>query len=320
MKYCVVGAGGVGGYFGGKLAMSGPEVWFLARGEHLQAMRRAGLRVNASDERFVVPPGRMTDAPEEIGVCDVVLFCVKCYDTVPAARMIPPLADDSTVIISLQNGIDNEVQIGEVVRRGAVYGGIAYVYATITAPGEISETGGPKKLVFGPLDTGHVDPRGSAILAGMQAAGIPATLSDDIRTDLWKKFIFISAVGPVTALTRLTLGEILAVDETRTLLEEAMHEAAAVARAAGIVLGASLVPGMFDTLRRFDNRSRSSMYNDLATGKPLEIEAFSGTIVRLGQERGVPTPVHRMLYAALLPHHRSRQRPSPHHPPERNPV
>jgi 2-dehydropantoate 2-reductase len=203
------------------------------------------------------------------------------------------------------------------MNRGTVYGGVAYIYATITAPGEIREAGGPKKIVFGPMD-GAPEPRGDAILTTLRAAGITATLSGDIRTDLWKKFIFISAVGGMTALTRLTLGEILTVEETCSMLRGAMDEAVAVARAAGIALDDALVPGMFDTLRQFDNRSRSSMYHDLAHGRPLEIETLSGTLCRLGREYRVPTPVHGMLYAGLLPHHRAVQRPSIHPSPDRD--
>ena len=319
MKFCVVGAGGVGGYFGGKLAGSGAEVWFLARGAHLLAMQQGGLRIGAVDEHFIVPPGRMTDRAEEVGACDVVLFCVKSYDTETAARMIRPLVGDRTIVISLQNGIDNEETIRSLVPAGAVYGGIAYIYATITAPGEVGETGGPRKIVFGPLETERAlaDRRGADILAALRQAGILAELSTDIRTELWKKFIFIGAAGGLTALSRLTLGEILAVEETRRLLEEAMLETAAVARACGIVIDPTFIPGIFDTLRRFDNRGRSSMYYDLTHGKPLEIEAFSGTIVRLGALHGVPTPIHRMLHAMLLPHHLAHREQSRNHGPDR---
>jgi 2-dehydropantoate 2-reductase len=318
MKFCIVGTGGVGGYFGGKLANAGSEVWFIARGAHLQALRGRGLHIHATDEDFVIPPGRMTDRPEDAGVCDVVLVCVKAYDTESAARMIAPVVGKGTLVISLQNGIENETTLRSVLREGTVYGGIAYIYATMTAPGEISETGGPKKIVFGPMEAGTTDPRGEEILAVMSAAGITATFSMDIRTELWKKFVFISAIGGVTALTRLTLGELLTVKETCTMLEEAMQEGVAVAGSMGVVLDPSLIPGMFETLHRFDNRSRSSMYYDLTHGKPLEIEAFSGTIVRLGLLHAVPTPVHRMLYATLLPHHLLHRHLSTQQPSARN--
>jgi 2-dehydropantoate 2-reductase len=318
MKFLIAGTGGVGGFFGGLLARAGTEVWFLARGTHLQALQSTGLHVRSTGGDFIIPPGRMVGRAEEAGLCDVVLFCVKSYDTETAARVIAPVVSRTTAVISLQNGVDNEQRLRSLLPHGTIFGGIAYVYATITAPGEVSETGGPKKIVFGPLAPAAADLRGEGILAILQAAGIPTTLSRDIRTDLWKKFIFISAVGGVTALTRLTLGEILAVQETRTMLEEAMKEAAAVAGAAGVILEPSLIPGMFDTLKRYDNRTRSSMYYDLAHGKPLEIEAFSGTVVRLGTHHGVSTPVHRLLYASLLPHHLMHQHHSAHPSPVRD--
>ncbi len=315
MRFLVAGTGGVGGYFGGLLARAGVDVWFLARGPHLQALSTTGLHVRSTDGDFVVPPGRMTGRAEDAGLCDVVLFCVKTYDTDTAARAVAPAVDGRTVVISLQNGIDSGDRLSVLLPHCTVYGGIAYVYATISAPGEVTETGGPRKIIFGPLDASVPDPRGERILDVCGAAGITATLSPSIRTDLWKKFVFISAVGGVTALTRLTLGEILSVPETRAMLEEAMRETAAVACAAGIALESSLIPGMFDTLKRFDNRSRSSLYYDLARGKPLEIEAFSGAVIRLGTRLGVPTPVHRVLYASLLPYHRLHQH-APHSSPD----
>jgi 2-dehydropantoate 2-reductase len=317
MKICVIGTGGVGGYFGGKLAHAGEEVWFIARGQHLQAMQERGLHIKASDEEFTVPTGRMSGTIADAGVCDLILFCVKSYDTVEAARMMIPAVGDRTVVVSLQNGIDNEQVIGSLIPGGTVFGGIAYIYATLTAPGEITENGGPRKIVFGPLDPAP-DPRGNGILAVLRGAGITATLSDDMRTELWKKFVFIAAVGGLTALTRLTLGEILPVRATRELLQAAMDEAVAVGRAEGVPLDDTLVPGMFEILGKFDNRSRSSMYFDLANGRPLEIEAFSGTLRRLGRRHNIPTPVHDMLYATLLPHHLLHARTSAQPSPERN--
>ena len=303
MKFAVIGTGGVGGYFGGMLAKSGVEVWFAARGAHLAVMKAQGLRVMSTGGEFLIPPGRMTGTLAEIGPVDVVLFCVKSYDTVSAAQQLAPLLTDETIIISLQNGVDNEEKIQQSIPRGTAFGGVAYIYSTISAPGVISETGGPKKIVFGPLSRGEAGAqRGKHILDLMLAAGIDATLTDDIPAALWGKFIFISAVGGLTALTRLTLGEILAVEASRSLLADAMRETLSIARARGILIEDDFIGTIFETLKKFDNNSRSSLYYDLAHDKPMEIEALSGTVVRYGMQCGVTTPIHATIYACLLPY------------------
>lgn len=305
MKFAVIGAGGVGGYFGGKLAKAGAEVWFVARGAHLEALRANGLRINSFEGNWIVPSGKMTDRLDEIGTVDVVLFCVKSYDTESAAQKLTPILSPRTIIISLQNGVDNEEKIQRIVPTGIVFGGVSYIYATITAPGVITHTVGPTKIVFGELQKRDDDTtqRARDIYRTMQNAGINVELSDDIRVELWKKFIFIAAVGGMTALTRLTLGEILAVPETRDLLGDAMRETLTLARARGINLPTDFVEQVFDILKRYDNNSRSSLYHDLVHGKRLEIEAFSGLVLKEGQRLGIPTPVHRAIYAALLPYH-----------------
>jgi 2-dehydropantoate 2-reductase len=305
MKFAIIGTGGVGGYFGGKLARSGEDVWFLARGKHLDAMRMNGLLINSFEGNFTVPQGTMTDDPSEIGVVDTVLFCVKSYDTQSAAEQIAPLLSDETIVISLQNGVDNEEKIRCEIPRGIVFGGVAYIYSTISAPGVVTHTVGPTKIVFGDVEKrrGRVAERAQGILDALRNASINATLADDIRLEQWKKFIFIAAVGGMTALTRLTLGEILAVHETRTLLADAMSETEAIARARGINLPSRFTEQVFDILKNYDNNSRSSMYHDLVHDRRIEIEAFSGTIVKYGEELGIPTPVHRAMFAALLPYH-----------------
>jgi 2-dehydropantoate 2-reductase len=305
MKFGVMGTGGVGGYFGGKLAKSGEDVWFLARGKHLDAMRANGLLVNSFEGNWIVPPGKMTDNPKDVGAVDVVLFCVKSYDTESAAKQLAPMLSDDTIIISLQNGVDNEVKIQHEVPRGVVFGGVSYIYSTITAPGVITHTVGPTKIVFGDLEkrSGRVGERAKKILDAMLKANINATLADDIQLELWKKFVFIAAVGGMTALARLTLGEILAVNETREMLADAMRETETIARAKQVDLPPQFTEQVFEILKKYDNNSRSSLYHDLVHDKRIEVEAFSGTIVKYGKELGIPTPVHRAIYAALLPYH-----------------
>ncbi len=312
MTFAVIGTGGVGGFFGGKLAKSGEDVWFLARGKHLDAMRAGGLHINSFEGNWIIPPEKITGNWNEVGRVDVVLFCVKSYDTEAAARAMAPLLSDSTIIMSLQNGVDNEEKIQKIICRGTVLGGTAYIYSTITAPGVITHTVGPTKVMFGelssarsPSDKGDTatTQKAAKIHAVMTRADIDTTLSDDIQSESWKKFVFIAAVGGMTALTRATLGEILAATAARDMLADAMKETEAIARAKGANLPENFTDHIFEALKKYDNNSRSSMYHDLANHKPLEIEAFSGTVVKYGRELGIATPAHKAIYAGLLPHH-----------------
>jgi 2-dehydropantoate 2-reductase len=305
MRFAVVGTGGVGGYFGAMLASSGEDVMFTARGSHLEAMKRDGLHVITPSGALRVPPGRCVGTPAEIGPVDTVFFCVKSYDTERAAAALPPLLKSSTVVISLQNGVDNEEKLVRALPESTVFGGVAYIYSTITRPGEITTAAGPAKIVFGPLKGAPATQGSQAeeIRAKCAMAGITAEVSCDIESALWKKFIFITGAGGITALTRLTLGEILAVDASRELLTDAMRETEGVARALGVHIEEGYLAGVFETLARYDNATRSSLYNDLVHGKPLEIEALAGTVIRRASALGIATPVNRAVYAALLPYH-----------------
>ena len=247
----------------------------------------------------------MTDNPAEIGVADVILFCVKSYDTESAAQQLVPMLSDETIIISLQNGVDNEEKIQRIIPRGGMFGGVSYIYSTITAPGVITHTVGPTKIVFGELEkrNGRIGERAKQILEAMVKANINATLTDDIQSEIWKKYIFIAAGGGMTALTRLTLGEILSTNESREMLIDAMRETDAIARAKGVNIPAGYVEQILEVLKKYDNNSRSSLYHDLVHDKPLEIEALSGTVVKHGKELNIPTPVHRAIYSGLLPYH-----------------
>jgi len=301
MKFVVVGSGGVGGFFGGKLAQHGEEVWFLARGRHLAAMQREGLRVAAADGAFTIPPGRMADTLSAAGPADVILFCVKTYDTESAAALLAPVLTDQSVVLCLQNGINNEEKIERLIPRGTAYGGAAYVYATVTEPGVVTQPGGPTRIVFGPRDPR--DTRASVIRRVLADTGIRADVADDLPAALWTKFIFITAVGGITAMTRLTLGDLLGTTESRLLLEKAMREAESIARALKIRVPDGIVPRMFENLKSMATDTYSSMYHDLVNHRPLELDAFSGTLLRYGKDLGVPTPTHEVIYASLLPHH-----------------
>ena len=302
MRLAVIGAGGVGGYFGAMLHAAGEDVVFTARGEHLRAMQHRGLRVVTPEATLQVPPGACTDG--DLRDPETVLFCVKSYDTPEAAAALGPRLREGTVVVSLQNGVENEELIARALPHCAVFGGVSYIYSTVTRPGEVTVAPGPRRIVFAPLtDSPRLRAHAGQLLEACRRAHISAEIPADIAAEIWKKFIFITGAGGLTALTRLTLAEILAVDATRELLAEAMRETLAVARARGVAVPQDFLNGVFATLRKFDNTTRSSLYYDLMNGKPMELEALPGTVVRLGAAHGVPTPVNRTIFAALLPYH-----------------
>jgi 2-dehydropantoate 2-reductase len=299
MKIAVMGTGGVGGYFGGMLAQAGHDVTFIARGPHLAAIREQGLRVETVHGDFTIQ-APATDNPGEVGPVDLVLFCVKTYHTDEAGHAIAPLIGDDTLILSLQNGVDNEEKLAALYGQEHVLGGVCYIAATIAAPGVIRQISGPRSIVFGELD-GSITPRAQRVLQAFTDAGIEATLSEDVQKALWTKFLFICAFSGVASVARAPVGELLAIPETRELLREAMAEVEAVARARGVTLDADIVERMMVTAEGFAPESKPSMLVDLERGNRLEIDALNGTVARLGAELGVPTPVHRVIYAALKP-------------------
>lgn len=319
VKFLIHGTGGVGGFFGAKLFQAGEDVWFVARGKHLEVSRANGLHVFSTQGPMAIPGNRITGTVADVGPVDVVLFCVKSYDTEDAAEQLQPIITGDTVIISLQNGIDNEEKIRALLPHATVYGGAAYLSARITAPGEITETGGAQRIIFGPMD-GHVTDRAKEIFAVFQKAGIKTELKTDMVAELWRKFIFITSFGAITAVSRLSNGEILAVPQTTNLVFDAMKEVEAVARVKGVAVEPLDRAKVIAGLKRFDPNTRSSMYFDLINEKPMEVEALNGTVVRLGEALGVPTPIHRTIYAVLLPYHfkhlrnRSSGAPSSHRP------
>lgn len=300
MRIAVMGAGGTGGYFGALLARAGEEVTFIARGTHLEAIRTKGLTVNSRLAGDFTLRVKATDDPGEVGPVELVLFCVKAYDTPTAAEQIRPMVGPDTMVLSTQNGIDNEEQIAQVLGYQLILGGVAYVYSVILEPGVIAQTTGLGKIVFGEL-TGGKDARTERLQVMFQRAGIAAELSPDIRIPLWEKLIMNCGINGVTTLTRLPIGQILACPETSALLRGTMEEVEAVGRASGITLPEGYVDEVFTLISSVDPRMRSSMYLDLAAGRRMELEALNGTAVRLGRERWIPTPLNFAIYAALKP-------------------
>jgi 2-dehydropantoate 2-reductase len=301
MRIAVIGAGGTGGYFGGLLARAGEDVTFIARGTHLEALRARGLTLESRLAGTFTVPVRATDDPHEVGPVDLILFCVKTYDTDTAAESIRPLIRPDTMLLSLQNGIDNEERIARVTGHASGIGAVAYVVSAIKAPGVIAQTAGPGKIVFGELD-GGTSVRTERLHTVLQRAGIAVELHPDIRVVLWQKFLFICAFSGVTAVTRLPIGAILADPLTHALFQGTSEEVEAVARAGGIDLPADCVEQALTTAAAVEPWGRGSLYHDLAGGRRLELESLNGEVVRRGREHGIETPLNFAIYAALRPY------------------
>ena len=300
MKILVVGSGGVGGYFGATLARAGESVTFLARGEHLRAILSGGLRVKSARDGEMVVRSAATDDPGTVGQVDLVLFCVKSFDTERVARTIRAAVGPATVILSLQNGVDNEEKIEAVVGPGHVMGGVAYVFSTIEAPGVITQTHGGK-IAFGELNGSESD-RGHRVLQVFNGAGIPSELSTQILRLLWEKYLLITALGGLITLTRCPVGVVRAVPETRRLLFTLLEELAAVARASGVSLLPGTVEAVVSAADALPAGVYTSLHYDLTHGRRLEIDALQGHAVRLGEKLCVSTPALSTVYAALAPY------------------
>ncbi len=305
MKIAVLGAGGVGGYFGARLAAAGHDVGFIARGAHLGAMRRDGLRILSPLGDLTLNPLRASDSAAglraDFGVPDLVMFCVKLYDVESAANGLKPLLGPETCVLALQNGVDAEGRLAKTVGAEKVTGGVAYISSTIEAPGLIRHFNRAAKLSFGEMD-GSLSPRLQRFHAACADAGFDAELVPDIERALWEKFVFLASFAGLTSLTRKPIGPILADADVKALLTDAFREAMAVAAARGVTLPPSLLPRQLAALASVDPEMRASMARDLENGNRIEIEGLSGALVRLGVAAGVPTPVHRAIYAGLKLH------------------
>lgn len=300
MRVLVVGAGGVGGYFGARLARAGTDVTFLARGAHLEAIRRDGLRVrSAVDGDWTVKADATSDLRGR-PPADAVLFCVKSFDTETVAASLRPALGSDTAVVSLQNGVDNEDTLDRVLGGGHAVGGVAYVFAAIESPGVISHRLAGR-VVFGELD-GRASPRLQRLREAFAGAGVPAEVVPDIRRLLWEKYLMITAQAGMTTLTRAPIGVIRAVPETWRMYRLLTEELAALARAEGIRLDAGVVDAVVKAAEGLAPEALSSMYHDLVQGRRLELDALHGRALLVGQRLNVPTPTVFAVYAALKPH------------------
>jgi 2-dehydropantoate 2-reductase len=300
MKIAVFGAGGVGGYLGGLLAHIGHDVSFIARGEHLEAIRTHGLQVKSIHGDFRIQPALVTEDPNQVGRVDYLVVAVKHFQLIEAASTMKPLLGSTTTIVPLQNGVDAHDVLISSLGQGGVVGGLTRMVSMIEAPGIIHQPSMIREVFVGELDKTKSE-RCQRIVDAWVDCGLQAVQPEDIYVPMWTKYLFIAAYGGVSSLVQVPSGELLECPESRGLLIRAMEEIEALARAKGIHLAPDVVSAAVSTLEKFEPTTTSSIQRDVASGRLFELEAFSGTVVRMGQEEGIPTPVHDMLYALLKP-------------------
>lgn len=300
MKILIMGTGGVGGYYGGLLAQQGNDVTFISRGALLYAIRNEGLKVKSIHGDFTVFPANATENPGEVGPVELILFCVKTYNTEEAAEAIRPAVGPQTVVMSLQNGIDAAERIGEVIGLEHVIGGATWLSSAVEAPGVIKQVSQFRRIVLGELD-GSRSARIQSIHDVLKSSGIIVEISENIQKVLWTKFVFISAASALGSLTRLPMGEFRSVPETRGLLSSIMQEVQAVAQAQGVPLDPDVVQKSLEFTDNAAPHIKPSMQLDVETGHRTELESMIGVIGRKGRKLGVPTPAADFVYASLLP-------------------
>ncbi len=301
MRIAVFGVGGVGGYFGGRLAQSGQDVVWIARGATLEALRRRGLEVASVRGDFRLPPPLTASSePSELGPVDAVLLAVKAWQVEGVAPGLRPLVEAGGFVLPLQNGVEAAETLAAALGRERIVGGLCRIISEIDAPGRIRHSGGEPSVTLGELDNAPSE-RTARLRGAFLAAGVRAEIPPDIHTARWEKFLFIASASAIGAATRAPIGVVRTLPETRDLLVRAMEEVLAVARARGVALDGAVVDRTLDFLDRLPPHGTASMQRDLAAGRPSELEAQSGAVVRFGREAGVPTPVHELLYRILLP-------------------
>lgn len=300
MRIAFMGSGGLGGYFGARLARGGADVHFIARGKHLAAMAAEGLRVEGPDP-IHIPHVNATDDPARVGPVDFVMLCVKLWDTESALQQIRPMVGPQTTIISFQNGVLKDGYIRAVYDASQVMGGVGYVATTIDRPGVIRQTGPMQRLLFGEFD-GSRSSRGEALLQACLAGGIKAELSPSILVEIWQKYVFLVGLSGCTSTMRKPIGPIRENPQTRAFLLDVMREVVAVGRAHGVDLAADYAEVRLKLADDVAFDMTSSMHHDLERGNPLEVRWLAGGVVELGRQKGVATPLNRAIADILALH------------------
>jgi 2-dehydropantoate 2-reductase len=310
MRFAIIGAGAVGGYFGARLVRAGHEVTFLARGSHLAAIRERGLEVRSPSGDFTVQ-ARAESEPAQVGPVDVVMLAVKTYDNATALPTVRALLSSAerSVVLPLQNGVDSPSELAALVGQQAVLGGSAYISTAVTSPGIITQTGAHQRISLGEFfgDTSRLSPRVESIRDALASAGINVTAVPDAKVSLWDKLIFLAPFAGLLGCARLPLGRLWALPASRETYLAAAAEVASVARAEGVAIETRM-DQLEQTVSKLPLDIRASLLVDLEQGKPIEVEALLGSVVRRARAANVPTPVTATFYGVLKPHEHG-QRP-----------
>jgi len=300
MRIAIFGTGGAGAYFGAQLACAGEDVIFIARGEHLQAIRTQGLRVETPEGEIVIRPTHASDNLAEVGVVDAVLVGVKAWQITDAAQAILPAVGSETVVIPLQNGVEAASQLAAILGAEHVLGGLCGTISWVVGPGHIRSIGETHFVKFGELNK-RPSKRAERLRQAFERAGVKVEIPADIHVAVWEKFLFVVSWGGIGALARAPVGVTRSVPETRQMIEQSMHEIVVVARARQIALPDRVVEKSLALVDSLAPGATTSLQRDIAGGKPSELDAWNGAVVRLGQEVGVATPLHEFIYYSLLP-------------------
>ncbi|MFN2290565.1 MAG: ketopantoate reductase family protein [Anaerolineae bacterium] len=300
MRIAILGAGGIGAYYGGLLARAGQDVTLIARGAHLASLQQTGLRVESVHGDFAIQSIEASDDPAEVGIVDLVLVTVKSYDLEQAAEAARPLLGPTTVVLPLLNGLDAADRLACRLGSQHVLAGLTHISSSIAEPGLIRQVSPLRRITLGEQD-GTISHRAERVRDVLAGSGIEAILTPDIDAALWDKFLFIASISGICCLARQPIGPVMNTPETRGLYLEALYEIEALARARQVGLASDVVERTLQLTEGFDAQTRPSMLVDLQAGRRLELEAMNGTVVRYGQEAGILTPVHCVVYAALKP-------------------
>jgi 2-dehydropantoate 2-reductase len=301
MRIAIFGTGGVGGYFGGRLAQAGEDVIFIARGKHLNAIRDKGLRVDSIKGNFVVEPVHATDDPAEVGTVDAILVGVKAWQVSAAARAMGPMIGPKTFVVPLQNGVEAPSLLSSALGHRHVLGGLCWIISYIADPGHIDHIGAEPRILFGELDNHQSDRVESLRAAFGRAIGVTAETPTDIHVAMWQKFICMAAWSGLGAVTRSPIGIFRSLPETRQMLEQKMQEIYKVAQALKIRLSKDVIEKTMDFFDGLPQEGTASMQRDIMSGRPSELDTQNGAVVRLGRKVGIDTPVNSFIYQSLLP-------------------
>jgi 2-dehydropantoate 2-reductase len=305
MRIVVLGTGGVGGFFGGWLARAGEDVTFIARGEHLRAIKANGLKVDSTDGDFVIYPARATDDVSEVGETDLVILGVKAWQVPEAARAIKPIVDRNTTVLPLQNGVDAVPQLLAELEDENIIGGLCRIVSFVVAPGHIRHAGFKPSIIIGELDNRRTE-RIVNIEQVFKRAGLEITIAGDIQVALWTKFLFIASFSGVGAMANAPAGTIRSDPKWRTQMTKAMEEIYALAHARGIKLPSDSVDNVMAAIDGLPADATSSMQRDIAAGKPSELDSQNGAVVRMARETGIEFPTHILIYETLVSRGSSR--------------